>query len=70
MVPSPRPNTTALKTAPSPAITATLTAKMRARCGVASRTGMMVRCRNSLPAARMPRMSMTTQVIAPNLSIW
>ena len=69
-MPSPSPKTRALKTAPSPAITATLTAKMRARCGVASRTGTMVRCRNSLPAARMPRMSMTTQVIAPNLSIW
>ena len=70
MVASPSPNSTALNTAPSPAITAILTAKIRARCGVASSTGMMVRCRNSLPAARMPRMSMTTQVIAPNLSIW
>ena len=70
MVTSPSPKTTALKTAPSPATTPTLTAKTRIRWGVASRTGMMVRCRNSLPDARMPRMSMTTQVTAPNLSIW
>jgi hypothetical protein len=64
------PKQAAETTVPRPATTATLTAKTRARCGVASRTGTMVRCRNSLPAARMPRMSMTTQVIAPNLSIW
>src|SRR6201989_2428509 len=70
MVSRPRPKITAANAAPRAAITITLTAKTRARCGVANRTGTMLRCRNSLPAARMPRMSMTTQGIAPNLSIW
>src|SRR5262249_5631876 len=49
-VPRPRPKMTAANTAPNRAMTATLTANSRARCGVVSRAGMMVRCRNSPPA--------------------
>ena len=66
--PGPRPGQVWVTTGPGAQPVLSLVTMTGARA--ASRTGTMVRCRNSLPAARMPRMSMTTQVIAPNLSIW